>query len=66
MTINVEAGWWLIPLAVTLVSYFLAYRATANIGSGGDYGMGDVATVFAYLAATVPALLSWLFWAIFT
>ena len=67
MTIHIVPGWWLIPLAITIVAYGLAWREDRRQpNQGGDYSFPGVASTILYLIATIPVLFAWLIWALLT
>ena len=63
MTVVVSFGWWLLPAAVTIASYLLAWLA--NRGSRPSLGDAFVALIY-YGAATIASLIAWLIWAVLT
>ncbi len=63
MTFTIEFGWWLLPLAVTVVSYGGAISKLSF--GGGDYSFPEVGNAILLLVATIPALAAWLIWALF-
>lgn len=68
MEFTIEAGWWLLPAAITLAIWAFAFVKSREIGpsSGRDYGMTGVAHAFVWLMAIVPILIVWLIYAVLT
>ena len=62
MTFTIDLGWWLIPIAVTVMSYLFAISKFSK--GGGDYSFPEVWNGILLLLATIPALLAWLIWAL--
>jgi len=62
MTFTIEFGWWLLPLAVTVVSYGVAISKFSY--GGGDYSFPEVGNTILLIVATIPALTAWLIWAL--
>jgi len=66
MTVKIELGWWLLPAAVTLLTfgrYLLWERAQPPSSGYGRIGDSLVSALF-ILGAAVVSLLSWLIWAL--
>ena len=65
---TIELGWWLIPLAITLISFATAKSKTPPTQPSGY--IPDVVSpmigVGATLIAAVVSLLAWLIWALAT
>jgi len=64
MDITITFGWWLLPLAVTVLSYGVAISKFSY--GGGDYSFPEVGNAILLIVATIPALLAWLIWALLT
>ena len=70
MVISISLGWWLLPAAVTVASYGVAFTIGAYSATqsphGGDYNFGaawDALIVgILLLIATVVSLATWLLW----
>ena len=62
MTLTIQAGWWLLPAALTLAAFGFAF-ATSRPSSSPGYGDGIVG-VFVYGAALIASLIAWLIWAV--
>lgn len=62
MTITLLPGWWLLPLAVTVVAFVWACR-TGN-ESGGSYGAGHIYNLMIYLIAAFSSVVAWLIWSL--
>ncbi|NTJ63525.1 hypothetical protein G6M50_38155 [Agrobacterium rhizogenes] len=62
MTFTVSFGWWLLPLAVTIICYGIAISKFSR--GGGDYSFPEVWNGILLLLATIPALIAWLLWAL--
>lgn len=65
MTFNISFGYWLIPFAITLLSFgwaFFSYRSSRN-----DFVyimFNGMFTLLELGAATIVSLISWLVWAL--
>lgn len=55
-------GWWLLPLAVTVLSY--GYAVSKFTSGRGEYSFPDVWNGFLLIIATIPALIAWIIWAL--
>jgi len=66
MTITIHPGWWLLPLAFTLIAFGWARWCMRDSRGGGDYSFGAIADAFVVMLAAIPSLLAWLLWAILT
>jgi len=64
MTIEVTAGWWLLPLAVTIVAAIWAMKVDTD--EAGAYGGGALHNLMVYMAAAIVTLVAWLVWAVLT
>jgi hypothetical protein len=64
MTIEIAAGWWLLPLAITVAAFIWAMLAGRE--QPGLYGGGLIFNLLVWFAATIPALVAWLIWAVLT
>lgn len=64
MTIQVTAGWWLLPLAVTVVAAMWAMKVDTD--DPGSFGSGAVYNLMVYMAAAIVTLIAWLVWAVLT
>jgi hypothetical protein len=66
MSITIQFGWWLLPLAVTVCSYGRAFWLLPDELGGGDYAAtGKALCGLVYLgAATIISLIAWLVWAL--
>jgi len=62
MTFTITFGWWLLPLAVTVLSY--GYAVSKFTSGGGDYSFSEVWNGFLLIIAAIPALVAWLIWAL--
>ena len=66
MTFVIEIGWWLIPLAISLLAFLWAVGATPR-RNAGYYGYGNaIEGLFTYGAALIVSLIAWLIWAVLT
>lgn len=70
MTFTIETGYWLIPMAITVIAFTLAsWRArrlvppSAPPASFGNAGLAMVAFLF-YGAAAIISLIAWLIFAV--
>lgn len=65
MSFTIEAGWWIAPFIVTVLSIAIAYHAQDN-SPASDYGrIGQgVYNGVMFLFATIIALITWLAWAL--
>lgn len=67
MTVTISTGWWLLPAAITVVAFIVAYVADAdNRRPAGDYAAigAAMASLFHYGAATIVSLIAWLIWSL--
>lgn len=64
MTFTIEIGWFLAPLAITIVAFVWAGIATPP--NDGNYFGNAVAGLFTYGAALIVSLIAWLIWAVLT
>lgn len=64
MTIQVTAGWWLLPLAITVIAFVWAMRTSTD--DLRTFGSGALFNLVVWLSAIVPCLLAWLIWAVLT
>lgn len=68
MEITVSLGWWLVPLAVTIIA-FGAY-ITWEVRTVPSYGYGrigdGIASAILMAAALIVSLIAWLIWAVLT
>lgn len=63
MFITLSLGWWMIPAAVTALSFGAAAYVCRDMGDD-RFGVAAVISAGFYLAATVLSLLAWLIWAL--
>lgn len=63
MSLTVSFGWWLIPAAVSAVSFGCAAFVSRDLGND-RFGAGAVIAFGFYLLAAVVSLLAWLIWAL--
>lgn len=73
MTFTIEFGTWLIPTAITFISYGMAFWFTPNSGPGSNpYTMGlaplmdGLAALLYFGVATIVSLIAWLVYALAT
>lgn len=64
MTIKITFGWWLLPLAVTIICFGWAFWHGGE--HPGMYGSGVLFNLIVWLVALIPALGAWLIWAVLT
>lgn len=66
MTISLSLGWWLAPLAVTIIAFAWHFLLWANQPPPSGYGaIGDgIAATASFLLALVVSLVAWLIWAV--
>ncbi|ASY64469.1 hypothetical protein SJ05684_c30450 [Sinorhizobium sojae CCBAU 05684] len=66
MELTVTFGWWLLPLAVTLLSFGFSLVRVGKSEPYGDYGMIGQALAFAFMMALslIASLVAWLIWAL--
>lgn len=62
MTLTVDFGWWLAPLALTLAAFLWAFMNCLP-SRYPSYADGVVA-LFAFCLATIISLIAWLVWAV--
>ena len=68
MTITIEWGWWLLPLAITVGTFIGARVINSEAGDGGGWfaGVNAMFSFITYLiVCVVPSLVAWLVWSIF-
>jgi hypothetical protein len=64
MTFTITAGWWLVPLAATIVSWFICWMTTRD-KDNDLLGVNGLFTLITYLVfCVVPSLIAWLIWAL--
>jgi hypothetical protein len=68
MTLTLGFGWWLLPTAVTIISFVVALYKGQDEESHGDYAsIGNaMVAIVVYGAAIIVSLLAWLIWAVLT
>lgn len=67
MSIEIVAGYWMAPFAVTVAAWCWARYATSDLRqSPGSYGVNGFISLGYYGFATIIALASWLVWAVLT
>lgn len=68
MSVTIEWGWWLLPLAFTVGTFIAARVINSEAGDGGGWFAG-VNAMFSFitylLVCVVPSLVAWLLWSIF-
>lgn len=64
MTFTIQFGWWLIPFAVTTLSYFWAYYLSPPAMQ--SYGAGAIVGLLLHALASIASLLAWFLWALLT
>ncbi len=62
LTFTISAGWWLLPLAVTIAAFGCA-AVVARPSSSPGYGDGIIAFM-AYELALIVSLVAWVIWAV--
>ena len=65
MTITIGFGWWLLPMAVTIIAYGFAISKFSR-GGGGDYSFPELWNGILLIIVTIPVLIAWLIWALAT
>ena len=61
LTLTLTIDWWLIPFAITVLSFGYACWLTANYPEAGVSGVGEAsAIVFRFGFATIVSLVAWL------
>jgi hypothetical protein len=63
MTIHIELGWWLLPLAVSVGAFGYAAWADRDNEPGGDYSFPGIVTAIYNGLALIVSLIAWLIWA---
>lgn len=58
MTFTITPGWWLVPLLLTAIFCFLAYRAQDRDGPN-YYGGRSVLNLLLWTMAIIPSLIVW-------
>ena len=61
MTITLSLGWWVLPLAITLVAVPLSMW---NLGRYDK--KWDILAPFGFLLSVIVSLTAWLIWAVLT
>ncbi len=64
MSITLFAGWWIIPLGVSIVAFAWALHQTP--ATPGTYGSNVLYAGFLHLVALATSLAAWLAWAVLT
>lgn len=66
MTITIDFGWWLFPLAVTFAACTAAYFSSPTRRPPTGYGnIGDgIVAMFLWGPAVIVSLIAWLIWAV--
>ncbi len=62
MAMTITFGWWLIPLALTLLFFSIAICKFER--GRGDYSFPEVWNGILLLIAAIPSLIAWLLWAL--
>lgn len=66
MTLSLTLGWWLLPLAATIIAALWGFIPRASERRSGDYDFTFwLPAAFRACAATILSLLVWLLWAVF-
>ncbi|MBB3313649.1 putative membrane protein [Rhizobium sp. BK196] len=68
MTVTISLGWWILPMAITLIAFIVAGGMCRTEGGHGDYAsIGNAVVGLVVLgAALIVSLIAWLIWAILT
>lgn len=66
MTITIDFGWWLLPLAITIAAYGWHWWVNKDVQYGGDYNFSVIETLMTFCLATSVSLFAWLIWALLT
>ena len=66
MSIEITLGWWLIPFAVTLISFVWLTRSDfwKDNDGGGDYSLAGIAPLIGILFWAMPNISMWFIWAL--
>lgn len=64
MTLTIDFGWWLAPLALTLAAFAWAFIKCPS-SQYPSYADG-ITAMFFYFPATIFSLIAWLVWAVMT
>jgi len=64
MKIIITTGYWLIPLLITVTSFFIASRYEKPRPNG--YINLDIEGIYRLFVALIVSLVAWLIWALFT
>jgi hypothetical protein len=66
MEVTINAGWWILPMAVTVIAFSLSVFVSRDDGSHGDYSAiaGAFVSLVLFGAATTVSLIAWLIWAL--
>jgi len=65
---TIEFGWWILPLAVTITAFVIAYRASPETRPS-NYLPDVVSPMIGFgmtLVAAIVSLVAWLVWALAT
>jgi hypothetical protein len=64
MTLTIQFGWWLLPLALTVAAFWRAAYLDRDNKPGGDYNMSGIVSAVYYGLALIVSLAVWLVWAL--
>lgn len=66
MTVHIALGWWLLPAAITLLSFGWAIPLRADEQSTGGMfdGLRFIPCLFRQAGAAIISLAAWLVWAL--
>lgn len=63
MSVTISIGWWLLPLAATIMAFGWVHWIDRR--SGPSYG-ADIGGFILVSLATIISLIAWLVWAVLT
>lgn len=70
MSATITIGWWVVPLAVTVIAFGWAMWRSSKVTRGSSGGflpdMSVLEDLFYFVPAIVVSLLAWLIWAVLT
>lgn len=59
MELTITFGWWLLPLIITIASFWWTIVEINKSGRSG-YGYGDIGGLFSLLVSIIVSLIAWL------
>lgn len=66
MTFTISLGWWLLPLAITIIAFGGAAWLAADVRPTAWLDLSALAVAVYYGIATIVSLVAWLIWEVLT